>query len=207
MTAIRRRFPDYDVLANRNTPSWNEQTRRVVDERLQIRDEPQFFTEDEWLTLRAVCSRIVPQPPGRERPIPVAAMIDRKMHQGKDDGYRLAEMPPMQQAWRQGLAALDEEAKLRFGARFHELPPGRQDSVLSLVQQGEVRVKGWRGLPAQKFFMKRVLHDAVSAYYAHPTAWNEIGFGGPASPRGYVRMDFNRRDPWEAKEREDVLHR
>jgi gluconate 2-dehydrogenase subunit 3-like protein len=207
MTAIRRRFPDYDVLANRNTPSWNEQTRRIVDERLQIRDEPQFFTEDEWLTLRAVCSRIVPQPPGRERPIPVAAMIDRKLHQGKDDGYRLAEMPPMQQAWRQGLAALDEEAKLRFGACFHELLPGRQDSVLSLVQQGEVRAKGWRRLPAQKFFMKRVQHDAVSAYYAHPTAWNEIGFGGPASPRGYVRMDFNRRDPWEAKEREDALQR
>ena len=37
------------------------------------------------------------------------------------------------------------------------------------------------------------------AYYAHPSAWNEIGFGGPASPRGYVRMDFNRRDPWEAR--------
>ena len=33
-----------------------------------------------------------------------------------------------------------------------------------------------------------------------PTAWNEIGFGGPASPRGYVRMDFDRRDPWEAAE-------
>ncbi len=38
------------------------------------------------------------------------------------------------------------------------------------------------------------------AYYAHPAAWNEIGFGGPASPRGYVRMDFDQRDPWEAAE-------
>ena len=45
-----------------------------------------------------------------------------------------------------------------------------------------------------------MLHDIVSAYYAHPTAWSEIGFGGPASPRGYVRMDFDRRDPWEAAE-------
>ena len=40
----------------------------------------------------------------------------------------------------------------------------------------------------------------TDAYYAHPTAWNEIGFGGPASPRGYVRLDKNRRDPWEAAE-------
>jgi hypothetical protein len=40
----------------------------------------------------------------------------------------------------------------------------------------------------------------VFAYYAHPTAWSEIGWGGPASPRGYVRLDFNERDPWEAAE-------
>jgi len=25
------------------------------------------------------------------------------------------------------------------------------------------------------------------AYYMQPTAWSEIGWGGPASPRGYVR--------------------
>ena len=25
-----------------------------------------------------------------------------------------------------------------------------------------------------------------------------MGFGGPASPRGYVRMALDRRDPWEA---------
>jgi hypothetical protein len=48
-----------------------------------------------------------------------------------------------------------------------------------------------------------LLSDIVRAYYGHPTAWNEIGFGGPASPRGYVRMGFNRRDPWEAVEAHD----
>ncbi|MGH6677602.1 MAG: gluconate 2-dehydrogenase subunit 3 family protein, partial [Bradyrhizobium sp.] len=36
--------------------------------------------------------------------------------------------------------------------------------------------------------------------YAHPAAWSEIGFGGPASPRGYVRLGANRRDEWEAAE-------
>ena len=55
-------------------------------------------------------------------------------------------------------------------------------------------------MPANGFFHHRIIQDIVSAYYAHPTAWNEIGWGGPASPRGYVRMDFNRRDPWEAAE-------
>jgi hypothetical protein len=26
--------------------------------------------------------------------------------------------------------------------------------------------------------LKSVLHDIVSSYYARPTSWNEIGFGG-----------------------------
>jgi len=57
------RYPGYDVLNKRHTPSWNEQTRKVVDERLAIDPEHYTFcTEDEWLTLKAVCGRIVPQP-------------------------------------------------------------------------------------------------------------------------------------------------
>ena len=31
MNDVAPRFPDYDVLAKRNTPSWNAQTRAVVD--------------------------------------------------------------------------------------------------------------------------------------------------------------------------------
>jgi len=61
------------------------------------------------------------------------------------------------------------------------------------------------------FFEQRLLHDIVVAYWSHPTAWNEIGWGGPASPRGYVRMGLDRRDPWEAVEakpgQEEVVRR
>ncbi len=48
------------------------------------------------------------------------------------------------------------------------------------------------------FFVQVLLKSAVAVYYSHPEAWNEIGYGGPASPRGYVRMGLNERDPWEA---------
>jgi hypothetical protein len=159
-----------------------------------------FFTDAEWPTLQAVCDRIVPQTVARPRPVPLAAMIDEKLHRDDSDGYRYAELPPSREAWQRGLAALDAESKQRHGARFHELRVAEQDAILTAVQNGEVRDPAWRGLPPQQFFTKRVLHDIVSAYYAHPTSWNEIGFGGPASPRGYVRMYFDRRDPWEASE-------
>ena len=198
---MSERYPGYDVLSKRNSLSWNEQTRQVIDERLAIDPARHiFFNEEEWPTLRAVCDRIVPQTVARPRPVPLAAMVDEKMHAHGGDGYRSADLPPMREAWRCGLAAIDAEAKAGRGLRFHEIGPLEQDAILTAVQHGKVRSAAWQGLPPKRFFTQRVLHDIVSCYYAHPTSWNEIGFGGPASPRGYVRMNFDRRDPWEASE-------
>jgi hypothetical protein len=195
------RYPGYDVLRKRNTPSWNDQTRAVIDHRVRMDpDRHSFLSATEWPTMRALCDRIVPQPPDRLHRAPVAAMVDEKLHGDKRDGYRDARLPPMREAWQRGLAALDAEAKAHHRHRFHELPAAEQDAVLAAVQKGEVTAKEWRELPAKLFFTKRLLHDIVSAYYGHPESWNEIGFGGPASPRGYVRMNFDRRDPWEASE-------
>jgi hypothetical protein len=195
------RYPGYDVLAKRNSPSWNDQTRRVVDERLRIDPEQhRFFTDAEWLTVRAICARIVPQPPERTQPVPLAAMLDQKLTTNAGDGYRDARLPPMRDAWRRALHAFDAAALSEFGYPFHQLEPAQQVTLLTAVQNGRTREPAWTDLPPALFFTKRLLHDIVSAYYAHPTAWSEIGFGGPASPRGYVRMNFDRRDPWEAAE-------
>lgn len=197
------RFPGYNVLDKRNTPSWNEETRRVIDKRLHDLPPRRFFTSEEWTRLEALCDRIVPQPgPARER-VPIAPWIDRKLAEDQGDGFRYADMPDLREAWRRGLAAIDDESRLRFGAPFVELMPGRQDDILHLVQRGEVRSPQWQGLPPSQFFKSRLVRDIVTVYYAHPKAWNEIGFGGPASPRGYVRLGFDRHDPWEAEERDE----
>jgi hypothetical protein len=68
------------------------------------------------------------------------------------------------------------------------------------MEKGELKGAAWGSMASETFFKMRMARDIVLAYYAHPTAWSEIGWGGPASPRGYVRMDFNERDPWEAAE-------
>jgi hypothetical protein len=193
------RYPGYDVMAKRHTPSWNEATRRAIDERLALPRTPNFFNEHEWETLSAICDRIVPQPKDRP-PIPVPAMIDHKVSNNMLDGYRNAQLPPLQEAWRRGLHATDVEAEQRYGARFHKISAAEQDELLKRMQQGELHSQAWGEMPCKLFFGERMVHDIVSAYYAHPTAWNDIGFGGPASPRGYVRMGFDKRDPWEAAE-------
>jgi choline dehydrogenase-like flavoprotein len=198
---LAERYPGYDVLGKRDSPSWNEQTRRVIDERLALDpDRHQFFTDTEWPTVLAICARILAREAGTSRRAPVAAMLDMKLAKDSRDGYREPQLPPQREAWRQALLALDAEAVVRHGCRFHELCASAQGELLSLCQQGELRDPAWGGMPPKEFFYKRLLHDVVGTYYATPASWNEIGFGGPASPRGYVRMQYDRRDSWEAAE-------
>jgi choline dehydrogenase-like flavoprotein len=195
------RYPGYDVLAKRDSPSWNEQTRRVIDERMALDpDRHEFFTDTEWPTVLAVCDRILARELGEAARTPVAAMLDRKLTRDARDGYRRSRLPPQREAWRRALLALDAESVVRHDCRFHELAPSAQAGVLELCQQGELRDPAWGELPPAEFFTQRLLHDVVGSYYALPAAWSEIGFGGPASPRGYVRLQYDRRDPWEAAE-------
>lgn len=197
---FRNRFPGYNVLDKWDSPSWNEQTREVVRKRLTEIPERRFFTESEWEILNAACDRLIPQPDRPNDPVPIAPFIDEKLFENRGNGYRYATMPPMREAWRQGLRAIDEEAHAKWGAGLCALPDNQKDAVLRAIQHGDVVSQAWQGLPPKQFFKTALLHEAVTVYYAHPAAWNEIGFGGPASPRGYVRTQINRRDPWEAAE-------
>lgn len=191
-------YPDYDVLAKRDTPSWNDQTREAVRKRLEEVPERRFLGEGEWALLEAVVARLMPQPE-REEPVPIVPWIDEKLADNRGPGYRFADMPPMREAWRLGLAAIAGEARERHGTDFADLPTAVQDDLLDDVQHGRIDGRCWCDLPAQRFFGELLLKEVAAIYYSHPAAWSEIGFGGPAGPRGYVRLGFDERDPWEAE--------
>ncbi|REG48454.1 gluconate 2-dehydrogenase subunit 3-like protein [Paraburkholderia sp. BL6669N2] len=193
------RYPGYDVLDKRDTPSWDEATRAVIAQRLATPAEPHFFNAVEWLTVCAVCACIVPQA-NAQPVVPLAQLLDAKLVKNTGDGYRDARLPPLQQAWRTGLAALDVESRARHGLPFGSLDKPGQHALLDSMQRGELTGDAWNGMPAAVFFAERLLHDICGMYYAHPHAWSEMGFGGPANPRGYVRLYYDRRDPWEAAE-------
>src|SRR4051794_9576146 len=192
-------YPGYDVLSKSSGPSWNEQTRRVIARRISVDREPRFFSREEFETVNAIAARLVPQPASRP-PIPVALLVDRTLHEGNSDGYRVPGMPREGEAWRHGLRALDAEAQAAYGGRFHTLAESAQVSLLEHMERGELHGPEWGSMRPADFFKRRMAQDVVLAYYSHPTAWSEIGWGGPASPRGYVRLDFDERDPWEAAE-------
>jgi hypothetical protein len=201
MTRFQSPYTGYDVLAKWDTPSWDDQTRNVIRKRLTEIPERRFFSATEWQTLEGVCARLVPQPE-RSTPIPIAPWIDEKLYHNRRDGFRYDDMPPLRDAWRLGLEGIDQEGRRRFGADFTTLSGADQDAVLRAIQTGDVSGGVWDRLPAKRFFTTVLLKEVVGEYYAHPAAWSEVGFGGPASPRGYVRLGENQHDSWEGQERD-----
>lgn len=197
--AAATRYPGYDVLNKRDTPSWDPVTRQVVEERLSLPTQPRYFDVSQWAIVTALCDRIVAQPDDRP-PVPVAAMLDAKLHEDQGEGWRDARMPPLRDSWRTGLAALEAESRAAHDAAYAQLTVDQQTQLIERMQRGELHDAAWGDMPADLFFSERVLHDLYGAYYSHPVAWSEIGFGGPANPRGYVRLYKDRRDSWEAIE-------
>ena len=72
----------------------------------------------------------MPQPKDRS-PVPLPAYVDQKITDGLLDGYRYAQLPPQGEAWRRGLAALEQAAQEIHGGPFHNLPPKQQDALVA----------------------------------------------------------------------------
>src|SRR5687768_10852459 len=199
---FQTRYPNYNVLDKWSSPDWDDQTRKVVRKRLEEIPPIRFFTQEEARTLAAVAERIVPQPDRAEaEKIPIVPWIDEKLFEDRRDGFRYEELPPQREAWRLGLAGIDETARSLFADKpFVGLDPLSQDDVLGRVARGDPPGEAWERLPARRFFTSVLSTTIVRLYYAHPLAWNEIGYSGPSAVRGHVRKWEGGVDPWEAQE-------
>jgi hypothetical protein len=177
------RYPDYDVFDAE--ASWDEQTRRVVNERLYVRGPLRFFSVEEEPVLRALCDTATAQ--DAEPRVPVAEMVDRKFAEGKLDGFRYADMPEDGETWHRALRGLDHSAQERHGRSFAELDGEAREAILKAFQGGELSGGPWEELNVKRAFSV-CMRAILSEFYSHPWAWNEIGFGGPAYPRGFMRL-------------------
>ncbi|MBE7186256.1 MAG: gluconate 2-dehydrogenase subunit 3 family protein [Methylobacterium mesophilicum] len=194
---FRTPYPGYDVLDKWDTLSWNDQTREVIAHRLTEVPPRRFFSPAEWVVLSALCDCVMPQH-DRTAPVPIAPWIDAELLDKLGSGTRYADAPEAGAAWKRGLAALDAEAQTRHGKKFAALSSDGQAAILKDVDAEKVSGEAWSGLPPKRFFRDLVLKAIVAIYYVHPDGQSEIGYGGPASPRGYVRLEQDRRDSWEA---------
>lgn len=194
-------YPGFSTLSQQEF--WDDATRRVVLARVHEVPPLRFFTPDEARTMEVVCERLLPQHDRDDaHRIPIVPFIDERLHAGRGDGYRYEPMPPDPDAYRLGLRGLDALAHDRSGCSFVALPFEQQEELLEALHDGKTPgdVEAWRRMPAHRFFLL-LLQDVVEVYYAHPWAWDEIGFGGPAYPRGYMRLEAGMPEPWEVEER------
>ncbi len=200
-SASGTRYPGYDVLAKWAGPDWDAQTRTVVRERVDRVPPIHFLTPEETNLLEAVAARLIPQGNrAAAQRVSIVPWIDEKLHRDWRDGYRYEDLPPLRETWRLGLSGIDETARVLHARSFADLDMSAQDDVLSSIQRGDAPGQRWTRLPATRFFRDVLCLTIVRTYYAHPTAWSEIGYSGPSSPRGHVRNWMGGVDPWDAPE-------
>jgi hypothetical protein len=183
-------------------PHWDPATAAVVTARLAPPPALRFFTPAEEAAATALLDLLLGQPsqeqsgPGGESAprVPLTAMIDARLAEAQTDGWRYADMPEDGQAWRDTLACLDADAQVKYGRVFAEAPATDQAALIQAVQ--DLGSGDWHGLRASRVWSLWTRY-ACTAFYAHPWAWNEMGFPGPAYPRGYSRRGVGAREPFE----------
>ncbi len=198
------KYPPGTVRALLETELVTEPTRGVLQARLE-EDETyaaRFFDAGEFTTLAAVCARLIPRS-SESLTIHVAREIDRRLAEGKGNGWRYGEMPRDEIAYRLGLRGIDESARDLFKRAFCELDEDAQLAILSAVQRGTVIGDAWQTIPCRRFF-EELLVEAAELYYSHPLAQEEIGYVGMADARGWQSVGLNDLEPWEPRAKQNT---
>jgi hypothetical protein len=196
---MRSRYPDYDVLEQAG--HWDELTREVVLRRVHDPPPIRFFTAAEAETLTAFCDTVMAQ--DSEPRIPVLRFVDEKLHLGRLDGYRYTDLPDDRETWRLVARGLEETARERGAGGLAAADEATRVAVVGAFARGELRGGVWERLNVTRAWTV-VMRSVLAAFYAHPWAWNEIGFGGPAYPRGYAALGPGLSDAWEGREAFDL---
>jgi hypothetical protein len=189
----RGRFPGFDVLDSVDV--WDDVTAGVVLARLALPGELAFFTPDEVAIVAPLLDLLLSQD-GDPR-VPVLALVDARLAVGETDGWHYDDLPEDAQAWRASVAALDADARDAYAGRgFAQLVGSEQAALVQAVQDLANGAGQWHAWAAEHIWSLWTRY-ACTAFYSHPWAWNEIGFPGPAYPRGYLNPGVNSRERWE----------
>jgi hypothetical protein len=184
------RFPGFDMLDQ--VSHWDPVTAGLVLSRVGRLPDIRFFSPVEEATATALCDRLLGQ--DDEPKVAVVPQIDARLAEQQTDGWRYTDMPEDGQAWRDTLRYLDEDAQAACSRPFGQAPADDQRALIQAVQ--DLGAKDWHGLNAARVWSLWTRY-ASTAFYAHPSAWNEIGFPGPAYPRGYKNPGVDAREPFE----------
>lgn len=196
------RFPGFDVLDQ--SRYWDQVTAGVVLSRVGRAPDVTFFTPAEQAVVTPLCRQLLGERDEHNADggtdsahIEVVNLIDQRLSTDQTDGWRYEDMPPDGEAWRVSVAALDQDANRRYGFDFASCSWEEQGDLLQAIQ--ELGQTSWHGMSAKHVWSLWTRY-ACAAFYSHPAAWNEIGFPGPAYPRGYKNRGVDAREPFEVRD-------
>lgn len=193
---MQTHYPDYHVMDA--VEAWDDHTREIIKKRLEPAQNPAKLSFGEARLVSAAAAVLIDD----DRPELLDFIIghlDQVLEHPVGESQREIGTPPHTVLIRQGLAAMDATAQKEYRTGFVGLNRIQRQTLLGRIERTEFPGTGpWQGIPQTKFF-NALLSLVVEAYYSHPLIWSEIGYGGPAYPRGYVRTELNLTDPWEAK--------
>jgi len=195
-------YPGFSTLEQRRF--WDAATREKVLKRVHEVPKPSFFTDEEFGLMGILADHLLPQDDRHlSRRIPIVPQIDKRLSSGRIPGYRFAGMPKDGDAYRLGFQAINRMAVTNYSRPFHELSWTEQERLLKSIHDAKPLAGAediWKRMEIHRFWAL-MMSDCVEAYYAHPWAWDEIGFGGPAYPRAYIRLEHGLPEPWEVEEK------
>ncbi len=118
-----------------------------------------FFTEAEGQTVGAISEQIIPSDgdPGALY-AGVPNFIDKQL---------VGPYKRFQQAYRAGLAGIDEASQVMFRSRFAALSWDNQTEVLKAMESGKVNGAAWQSQSAASFF-SLVRDHSMQGYYGSP---------------------------------------
>ena len=193
---VKTRYPSFNVLDEKD--EWDDHTQQIVTSRTHPIAGYQFLNEQEVEILRFLCSLLVndDSPDSLEF---VIGHFDQTLYSSPGEGQRKVGVPAAPELIRQGLKAIEQTSQHKYSVSFKELNTEQQKQIIQDISDARVEpTEVWNGMLQQTLFEK-LMRLTVEAYCSHPRVWSEIGYAGPAYPRGYVRTQLGQLDPWEAK--------
>jgi gluconate 2-dehydrogenase gamma chain len=169
-------------------------TKEVLVERIEAINnnyKPAFFTEHEFSILLAVSDILIPQD-DQSFYINLAASIDERLSENKNNGWRFASLPADGDCYRKALTAINKMCTQNLKKEFTEANTEEKQKILLLVQQG-TSSDVWINVNSKLFF-EELLAELTEAYYSHPLIQEEIGYAGMADQRGWIKIGLNEKD-------------
>lgn len=137
-----------------------------------------FFSIDEAQTLAAISDQIIPpdQDPGASW-AGVVNYIDRQL---------CGPFANLQDAYRRGLAAVNQSSRLAYGKKFIDMDSTQQIELLQRFEQRRVPEAIWQGTSSSEFF-SMVIDHTMQGYYGDPRhggnrdamSWKMLGLPYP----------------------------